>query len=664
MKLRPKNAGGVSLKVWLVSMLMLFAVLPLVAVTIVGNSVLTENLKNLIFDSKKAAATAAAREIESYISHTRLALSNFSGQELVHNFAEPEAQQVAIKNLQEHYPQLQYVYVMDRDGKVRNVSPREGWNDWDFGDRDWFKQVMSSGEPYLSGSFISNATNQPMVFTVYPLKNPSGELVGAVGANIDLERISKTINALKVGKTGYAFAIDGNGVITVHPNHELVLKQEKFENELAQEALAGKTGSGEYIIDGKKKVAAYAPVESLGWGVFFTQDRAEAMAAKAEITERIILILIISIILAIALGYVLSDRIARSLKELVSHAEVLAQGDFTREIEPKGMREERQLGLAFKRMQESLRSLIKQANSSSQNLAASSEQLAKAAEEVGRSAQQVTQTVQQMAAGSQEQAGQTNEIMGYVADMAQSITGVNTDIQEVNKRANVAKEEAMKGRQHVQQSVAQMELITNKVDETAKAIKGLDERSGKISEIVNLITGIAEQTNLLALNAAIEAARAGEQGRGFAVVAEEVRKLAEESANAARQIAQLIKEVQNETKQCVAIMNESIDEVSSGTEIINQAEQSFEEIAKVIEELNSKITGAASGALQIVEMAAKAKEGIENIAAIGQQAASSTQEVAASAEEQSASVEEIVSSVEELARMAQELQDEIKAFKV
>ena len=87
------------------------------------------------------------------------------------------------------------------------------------------------------------------------------------------------------------------------------------------------------------------------------------------------------------------------------------------------------------------------------------------------------------------------------------------------------------------------------------AIRGLGDKSERIGGIVDTITGIAEQTNLLALNAAIEAARAGEQGRGFAVVAEEVRKLAEESQQAAGQIAGLIGEIQAETEHAVEVVD-------------------------------------------------------------------------------------------------------------
>jgi methyl-accepting chemotaxis protein len=185
----------------------------------------------------------------------------------------------------------------------------------------------------------------------------------------------------------------------------------------------------------------------------------------------------------------------------------------------------------------------------------------------------------------------------------------------------------------------------------------LGERSKEIGQIVDTISGIAGQTNLLALNAAIEAARAGEQGRGFAVVAEEVRKLAEQSQDAAKQIAVLIGEIQGETDRAVAAMNNGTREVKLGAEVVNASGKSFQEIAEMVtrvsgqtKEISAAIELMANGSQQIVES-------VKEIDELSKHASGEAQTVSAATEEQSASMEEIASSSQALAHLAMDLRE-------
>lgn len=143
----------------------------------------------------------------------------------------------------------------------------------------------------------------------------------------------------------------------------------------------------------------------------------------------------------------------------------------------------------------------------------------------------------------------------------------------------------------------------------------MGERSKEIGQIVDTISGIAGQTNLLALNAAIEAARAGEQGRGFAVVAEEVRKLAEQSQEAAKKIAELIGEIQGDTDKAVIAMNEGTREVKTGAEVVNVAGAAFREIAEMVtqvsgqvKEISAALQQMASGSRQVASSVKKIDE--------------------------------------------------------
>jgi methyl-accepting chemotaxis protein len=188
-----------------------------------------------------------------------------------------------------------------------------------------------------------------------------------------------------------------------------------------------------------------------------------------------------------------------------------------------------------------------------------------------------------------------------------------------------------------------MQGINEVVTALASEIRDLGQHSEEIGKMVALITGIADQTNLLALNAAIEAARAGDKGRGFAVVAEEVRHLAEQSAQAAGEITQLVRRIRESVQASVDRAGEGTRRVHEGIDVVGHTGGMFAQIADTIKSLT---------------------QGIAEIAATSEELAAGAEEMGATTEQQSASTQHMAQSAVEVAKAAETLDSHMSRFQV
>lgn len=386
----------------------------------------------------------------------------------------------------------------------------------------------------------------------------------------------------------------------------------------------------------------------------------------SKIVKNLILIVtLVALLISILLSKAITIAICNPLSKMVLAVEEIANGNLV-EV-PRTFASKDELGKladTIVKMKKDLRGVITQLINSGNKINNFTSNLNLTVNQSNTATNQIATSISELATGSGQQVDNISNASNVIYDMSKDIEhtafATNKIVAAINKTVN----SAAVGLDAIKKSVNQMSNIEKTVTESATVITKLGEQSKNIGQIVDTIANIAGQTNLLALNAAIEAARAGEHGKGFAVVADEVRKLAEQSNEAAKKISIMIDEIQHDTTMAVSAMNTGKDEVKIGSNVAKAAGESFNEITNEIEDISYQIKDISNIMKNLVNDNKKIVADYKSIDVTTKNVAIQTENISAAAEEQVAVMDEVMKATQDLAKLAIELQEMSKKFKV
>lgn len=389
----------------------------------------------------------------------------------------------------------------------------------------------------------------------------------------------------------------------------------------------------------KEMVTKQMELSSKDVAVAQQSQEGAVLSVKSAVNTTTLLIIIIAgiaVLASILLSKWISSSITGPIRELSEMAEGFGSGDFHIRMDESRKDEFGALAIHFNQATAKLAEITKLLKESINKLSAGSVNLLATAEQLYKGAQdQVSQTVQSSVAMT-EISATVDTVAGHAHNAAAS-----------SKEAHAM---ATNGKTVVAKTVRGMHEISDSVIAAASTISKLSESSEKIDSILNTINDIADQTNLLALNAAIEAARAGEQGRGFAVVADEVRKLAQRTADATHEIADIIHIIQADTERSVTAMNDGKFRVEEGMKLSGEASESLD-----------AIVGVSQRGVEMAQMIATATED-QSTASRG--VSESMERIAHITGKLKDSTVEIKEASEQLSNIAEELNRMASWFKV
>jgi methyl-accepting chemotaxis protein len=596
-KLRKTSIGRKLGLTLLVAVLFLFSILLFITSRVIQSQT-TKSYYEMAHEIVNGRADEINKWIEVYINDLRI----YSDADIIKTGDDEQVIEWLHNHQNLRNPDYDYMFFCDAEGTSFRDTGLIGGKGA-LVERDYYKAMMKEGRDTFVGNVVLSKTSGKYVMPIArAAKDANGKTFGFFVGMLGIKQLTDKVESFQIGETGYFLLTDGTGQIVAHRNSEYVLQKIEIIPEVANLIYSGngKNSYAELVLEGQKSVSFVAPISDTGYSIGYIVSLSQVHTATTQ-TQKVVVIVGIAVALILAVLFILLlNRVLARLKKINVLIRDLSSGDadLTVRLDVHNADEVGELVIGVNMFLEKFHDIMS-------NIKQSEVELNDAGTVLVKEIENTTSTMSQMS-------GNINLVNGQVGNQSATVENSTTAITEISKNieyldsmiqgqastvveASAAVEEMIGNINSVDKSVIKMveeftvlELDTkNGIEQNSSVnelIQKISDQSVSMMDANETIQSIAEQTNLLAMNAAIEAAHAGEAGKGFSVVADEIRKLAETSAEQSNKIGEELSKIQNGIQHVVEASSESEKSFQNVSSRINTTSELITQIRGAMEE--------------------------------------------------------------------------------
>jgi len=631
---------------------------------------LTENNLNIMREMTKVAANNVNEQVNKELKFLDIIAKNTI---IKNNILTLEDKIIEVKPLIEVNDYLD-IAIADKDGKAIFGSGKSE----SIKNTKYFMSAMSGKSEVLT-PYYDYALQKKVIAYSRAIKNDNNESIGVIVAFKEVSQLGTLTSSIKFMNTGSGFIVDSFGNYITYEDEGFVKENKNIVsitedgqdltalNNVGKNMTSGFSDSGKYIYGGIEKYVTYTPVGETGLSIAISID-------KSDLLEKLITLKIASIIVTIVVVAVLtvviillSINIGTPLKKTKEYVHIMADGDFTKEINHKylkGKDEVADICKSINRAKDSIGDMIYSVKDTSEGIRVNADALSEISAGLLALTNNITVAIEEVSDRTGIQSNDLSNIVEKLNYFSKKVNDINNHVNHINLKAEEVRIEAIQGNSDMENLDKGITNFNMKFQKLVEEIESINEHILKVNEITDLINEISEQTNLLALNAAIEAARAGESGKGFAVVADEIRSLAEESSSSSKNIYGILSELRTRIRGVVDSSDVITLEFKNQRESVNKALQAFNGISDSVEDIAPKVKAIKIDFDKLSNSKNIIVKIVEDIATSSEETSASTEEVIQAAINLNQSSVELEKSSNVLLDKADNLMNKIENFKI